>query len=146
MKKFAALLLLSLLSFSAFSAETIPASTDENVQVLQLVVGMKTAYSKTSGLDAKVIELLAGDGMNPTRMVLVLNTGEMMEPTPIFNLGVMMYEVTRVTFTDIDEILINYTQDSFDENDNTIQVKKSMKIKVLRNADRTLTGEIKILD
>lgn len=146
MKKIAALLLLSLLSISAFSAETIPASKDENVQVLQLVVGMKTTYSKASGLDAKVIELLAGDGMNPTRMVLVLNTGEMMEPTPIFDLGVMMYEVTRITFTDIDEILINYTQDSFDENDNTIQVKKSMKIKVLRNADRTLTGEIKILD
>jgi len=146
MKKIAAILLLSLLSISAFSAETIPASKDENVQVLQLVVGMKTTYSKASGLDAKVIELLAGDGMNPTRMVLVLNTGEMTEPTPIFDLGVMMYEVTRVTFTDIDELLINYTQDSFDENDNTIQVKKSMKIKILRNADRTLTGEIKILD
>jgi len=146
MKKIAALLLLSLLSFSAFSAETIPASQDENIRVLDLVVGIKQTYSKASELEAKVVELLAGDGMNPTRMVLVLGTGDPMEGNRIFELGEMMYEVTRITFTDIDEILINYTQDTFDQNDNTIQVKKSMKIKVLRNADRSLTGEIKILD
>lgn len=145
MKKIAAVLLLCLLSINAYSAETIPATKDENIRVLDLVVGIKQTYSKASELEAKVIELLAGDGMNPTRMVLVLGTGNPMEENRLFELGEMMYEVTRVTFTDIDEILINYTQDNFDENDNTIQVKKSMKIKVLRNADRTLTGEIQIL-
>jgi len=145
MKKIAAALLLCLLSITAYSAETIPATKDENIRVLDLVVGIKQTYSKASELEAKVIELLAGDGMNPTRMVLVLGTGNPMEENRLFELGEMMYEVTRVTFTDIDEILINYTQDNFDENDNTIQVKKSMKIKVLRNADRTLTGEIQIL-
>lgn len=146
MKKFAAALLFCVLSFSAFSAETIPASKDESIRVLDLVVGIKQTYSKASELEAKVVELLAGDGMNPTRMVLVLGTGDPMEENRIFELGEMMYEVTRITFTGIDEILINYSQDNFDEEGNTIQVKKAMKIKVLRNADRTLTGEIKILD
>jgi hypothetical protein len=146
MKKIATVLLLCLLSFPAFSSETIPATQDESVRVLDLVVGIKQTYSKASELEAKVVELLAGDGMNPTRMVLVLGTGDPMEANRIFELSPMMYEVTRITFTDIDQIQINYTQDSFDENDNTIQVKKSMKIQVLRKADRSLTGEIKILD
>lgn len=146
MKNFAALLLLAFLSFTAFSGETIPASKNEGLNILDLVVNIQKTYSKSSQLEAKVVEVLAGDGMNPTRMILILGTGDMTEPSRIFELGTMMYEVTRVTFTDIDEILINYTQDDFDQNDNTIQVKKSMKIKVLRNTDGTLTGEIKILD
>lgn len=146
MKKIIATLMFCLLSFSAFSAETIPASKEDSIRILDLVVGIKQTYSRASELEAKVVELLAGDGMNPTRMVLVLGTGNPMEENRIFELGEMMYEVTRITFTDIDEILINYTQDTFDQNDNTIQVKKSMKIKVLRNADKTLTGEIQILN
>lgn len=146
MKKIAAALLFCVLSFSAFSAHTIPATKDENIRILDLVVGVKQTYSRASELEAKVVEILAGDGMNPTRMVLVLGTGDPMEENRIFELGEMMYEVTRITFTDIDEVLINYTQDNFDEEGNTILVKKSMKIKVLRKADRTLTGEIKILD
>ena len=146
MKKIALALLLCLLSLSAFSAETIPASKDDNVRILDLVVGIKQTYSKASGLEAKVVELLAGDGMNPTRMVLVLGTGDPTQENRIFELGEMMYEVTRIAFTDIDQILINYTQDSFDEHDNQIQVKKAMKLQVLRDAQGTLSGEIKILD
>lgn len=146
MKKILAALLFSLLTFSAFSAETIPASKEDTLRVLDLVVGVKQTYSRASELEAKVVELLAGDGMNPTRMVLVLGTGNPMEENRIFELGEMMYEVTRITFTDVDQILINYTQDNFDQDGNTIQVKKAMKIQVLRNAKRELSGEIKILD
>ncbi|MDD4976279.1 MAG: hypothetical protein PHY93_18115, partial [Bacteriovorax sp.] len=102
-------------------------------------------YSTTSELEAKVVELLGGDGMNPTRMVLVLSTGNPMEENRIFELGEMMYEVKRITFLDKDLIVINYTQDTFDQNDNTIQVKRSIKIQVLRSSNGELSGEIKIL-
>lgn len=146
MKKIITALLFCLLSISAFSAETIQATRNANVRILDRIVGLKMTSSKASKLDAKVVELLNGDGFNPTKMVLVLGAGDPTEQNNIFDLDVMMYEVTRVTFTAIDQILINYTQDSFDQDGNTSQVKKSMKIQVLRSSDGSLSGEIKILD
>ena len=132
-----------LLSVSSFSAETIEAELpDSQFQILDLVVGVQQTYSQTSELSAKVIELLGGDGMNPTRMVLVLSTGY--NDAKMFTLGEMMYEVTRIVFLAKDVVVINYIQDSFDENDNQIQLKKSVTIKVLRNADGTLADKIEI--
>lgn len=134
------------LSFSTFANTTVTAEENNSeLQILDLVVGVTQTYSKTSELNAKVVEILGGDGMNPTRMVLVLSTGY--EDTKIFNLDPMFYSVTRIVFLAKDVVVINYLQDSFD-NDvdmNTIQVKKSITIQVLRNADGTLANEVKIL-
>lgn len=134
------------LSFSTFANTTVTAEENNSeLQILDLVVGVTQTYSKTSELNAKVVEILGGDGMNPTRMVLVLSTGY--HDTKIFNLDPMFYSVTRIVFLAKDVVVINYLQDSFD-NDvdmNTIQVKKSITIQVLRNADGTLANEVKIL-
>ena len=142
-----ALIIFALLSISAisFAETTIPAETNEsNLSVLDLVVGIHQTYSVTSELEAKVIELLAGDGMNGTRMVLALSTGY--HDSKVFELGVMMVEVKRITFLAKDVVVINFTQDSFDAEDNQIIVKKSITIQVLRNTDGTLADEIKILE
>ncbi|NOT78158.1 MAG: hypothetical protein HOP07_04050 [Bacteriovoracaceae bacterium] len=145
MKSFIMFLALTL-SFSTFANTTVTAEENNSeLQILDLVVGVTQTYSKTSELNAKVVEILGGDGMNPTRMVLVLSTGY--EDTKIFNLDPMFYSVTRIVFLAKDVVVINYLQDSFD-NDvdmNTIQVKKSITIQVLRNADGTLANEVKIL-
>jgi hypothetical protein len=138
------LLLSLMLSVSSFAAQTIDAELpDSQFQILDLVVGVQQTYSQTSELNAKVIELLGGDGMNPTRMVLVLSTGY--HDAKMFTLSEMMYEVNRIVFLAKDVVVINYTQDSFDQNDNQIQLKKSITIKVLRNADGTLADKIEIL-
>jgi hypothetical protein len=143
------ILLLSItLSASLFAREssTITAENDKSdLQILDLVVGIKRTYSQTSQLDAKVVELLGGDGMNPTRMVLILSTGY--QDTKIYELGIMMYEARRIVFLDKDVVVINYTQDSFKDDDSMtpIQVNKSITIQVLRNADGTLANEVKIL-
>jgi len=142
MKKLIVLLSLAMLSFGSFAASEIKAeSNDSSLKILELVVGMKATYSKASELDAKVIELLGGDGMNPTRMVLVLNSGY---DSKTFELGEMLYKVDRITFSDIDTIVINYTQDSFDNMDdmNQIQVKRSMEIKVVRDSKGQLSDKI----
>ena len=146
MKSFIMFLALSL-SFSSFANTTVTAEANNSeLQILDLVVGVTQTYSKTSELSAKVVEIIGGDGMNPTRMVLVLSTGY--QDTKIFNLDPMFYSVTRIVFLAKDVVVINYLQDSFDHDTdmNSIQVKKSITIQVLRNADGTLANEIKILE
>lgn len=140
------LLAIAFLSVTAFAETNIKRLSDNNeLQILDLIVGVKQTYSKSSGLEAKVIEVLAGDGMNPTRMILVLRDAETYQ-AHMYELSVMMYQLTRITFLDIDTIVINYVQDTFDNVDdmNVIQVKKSLKIKALRDADKNLSGEISV--
>jgi hypothetical protein len=148
MKKLIVLLSLAMFSFGSFASSEIKAeSSDSSLKILELVVGIKSTYSKSSELDAKVVELLGGDGMNPTRMVLVLNTGY---DSKTFELGEMMYQVDRITFSDIDTIVINYTQDTFGDLGNMddlddyeqIQVKRSMEIKVVRDSKGQLSDKI----
>lgn len=131
------------LSSMAYAGSEIESSKGE-LEILSLVVGVKQTYSKTSELEAKVVEILAGDGMNASRMVLVLNTGY--HDVKVFELSEMMVEVKRVTFLAKDLIVINYTQDSFDENENQVVLKKSVTIKVNRNADNTLADSITIVE
>ena len=148
MKALALSLLFVLLSFGQVTnaSESIEATIDNNLQILDLVTGIHTTYSQASGLDAKVVEILAGDGMNATRMILVLNTGY--QDTKIFELGVMMSSVSRIVFLNTDIVVINYVQDDFDnmEDMNTVQKNRSITIQVLRNADGTLSNQIKILN
>ncbi len=138
----AALLSLSAVSFADTTIEAHP--QDSDLSILDLVVGVKQTYSVTSELQAKVVELLAGDGMNATRMVLTLNTGY--NDSKVFELGEMMVEVKRIVFLAKDVIVINFTQDSFDANDNQILVNRSITIQVQRNADGTLADSIKVLE
>ena len=144
MKKIIIGLLFSLLSLSVFASEIVVSNKDENLSVLDLVISVKSTYSQSSELQAKVVELIAGDGMNPTRMVLIFSTGNPVAENKIFELPTMMYEVKRITFSNIDEIVINFTQDTFDQNDNTITIDRSIKINVFRDAKGELTNEIKV--
>ncbi len=133
-----------LMSMQSLAAEKIDASNDESLQILDSVVQVHRTYSQTSGYEAKLFELLGGDGMNPTRMVLLLNTGMGGESSQVFQLGEMMYAVTRITFLAKDVIVVNYTQDSFADSEALvpIQVKKSMKITVQKDGKGQLTGSI----
>ena len=144
MKTLIVLLSTLALSISAFaSSEKVAASKDNSLQVLDLLLGIQQTYSKASGLEAKVIELLAGDGANATRMTLVLNTHSTEEQAKIFELNEMMVQVTRITFLAKDVIVINYVQDSFEgEQMAPIQIKKSLKVTVQRDAKGQLTDEI----
>lgn len=139
--------LLVLLSFTqvSFANQTLEATADDTVKILDLVVGVNQAYSRSSELQAKVVEILVGDGMNPTRMILVLSTG--LEESKIFELDAMMYSVKRITFLNTDVIVINYVQDDFDNMDemNPVQKNRSITLQVLRNEDGTLSNQIKIL-
>ncbi|MFA6236824.1 MAG: hypothetical protein WC635_05800 [Bacteriovorax sp.] len=126
----------------SMASETIKASTDEREKILELVVGVQQTYSKASELEAKVIEILGGDGMNPTRMYLILNTGY--QDSKTFELGIMMYSVKRIVFLDIDTIVINYVQDDL-SSEMPVQVNRSITVKVLRNKDGSLSDQIKIL-
>lgn len=140
-------LLFVFVSFGSVSMadESIEASNDSSVQILDLIVGIQQTYSQASGLQAKVVEILAGDGMNPTRMILVLNTGY--QDSKIFELDIMMYSVRRIVFLNTDVIVINYVQDDFDNMDdmNPVQKNRSVTLQVLRNDDGTLSNQIKIL-
>jgi hypothetical protein len=109
-------------------AKTIKETANDSLIAASMVERVIRAYSKSSSLDVKVVELLGGDGMNPTRMLLVLDGAY------VYDLGIVMLEVRRVVVSGIDEITINYSQDSIDENDNNIVVKKSMKLKVTRDS------------
>lgn len=143
MKKLIVSFTVIMMSFSAFAADKISASKDEAMQMLDLVVGVHQTYSEASQLQAKVIEILGGDGMNPTRMILSLSTGYTDSPR-LFDLGKMMFGVTRITFLGKDVIVINYTQDSFEDADAMVpvQIQKSLKITALRNVKGELTEEI----
>lgn len=136
----AALLSLSLASFAGTTVEADREGSE--LSVLSLVLGVKQTYSVTAGLEAKVVELLAGDGMNPTRMVLVLRDGD---DVKVFALQNMISEVRRITFLAKDVVVINYSQDSFDQAGNNIVVLDSIKIKIKKNADNTLANTVEVL-
>lgn len=148
MKSFlTAILLLS--SLTAFSAEKIESNPSSEYQLLDLVLDVHHKYSETSGLMAKVVELLAGDGVNATRMVLILNEGYG-EAAKAFELPTMLSSVRRVTFLAKDVVVINYTQDSYEEQGDDfvfVPVRKSMKITLQRDAkgkllDHVITEEL----
>lgn len=143
MKKLIVLLSVLTLSISAFASSKVTASTDSSMDILDLVVDVHQTYSATSGLNAKVVELLGGDGTNPTRMALVLNSGIGEKAKVYFLDYIMMYKATRITFLAKDVIVVNYLQDSFEGEDLTVvQIKKSLKITVQRDAKGQLTDEI----
>ncbi len=127
---------------------TVSAETTSGYQLLDLVVGIKSTYSKTSQLEAKVIELLGGDGMNPTRMALSVNTG-IHGDSKVFMLdSIMMSEVTRITFLAKDVIVINFNYDTFDfsKDDAGTQIvaKGSVKITVKRNGIGEISDKIEV--
>jgi hypothetical protein len=128
-------------SFSVFAKTEISAeNVDSELRILDLVVGVERTYSKASQLDAKIFEILAGDGLNPTRMILIFSNG--MEDSKIFQLQELMYKVDRVVFSDIDTIVINFTQDSIDEEGNNIQLKRSIEVKIGRDTEGKLADKI----
>lgn len=149
MKKIFIALLALTISVAAASAEkqTVSAETTSGFQLLDLVIGIKMTYSKTSGLDAKVIELLGGDGMNATRMALALNTGIHGDSKVYMLDTIMMSEVTRITFLAKDVIVINFNYDTFDfssGDEKQIVAKGSLKINVKRTANGELSDTVEV--
>ncbi len=142
------LILAIVLAFSAaaFANDSVEASgSNSELQILDLVRGVHSTYSQTSELQAKVVELLGAEGVNAIRMVLVLSNGTL--DTKIFELQEMIHAVKRITFLAKDVIVINYVKQSFDASEamNPIQVNKSVTIKVLKNADGSLSDKIEIV-
>ncbi|MEA9355191.1 hypothetical protein SHI21_03220 [Bacteriovorax sp. PP10] len=139
------LILFALLTMSSLSfAQSSFIDAREDLAVLGLVVTQYSTYSETSGLEAKVVELLVGDGMNATRMALVVADG--MGTSHVFELPEMMYEVKKVEFVGLDLIKVTYIQETFDADENTIKVEKSIKVQALRFKDGSLSDSIKVLE
>lgn len=144
MKKLFISILLSVMATTSFAGEILRSSTDKNLNVLDRVISVKDTFSKTSALEAKMIELLSSEGMNPTRVVLILGTGNPMEENRIFELEMPVLAASKITFVKKDLLVINYTQDSFNDDGQNIIVKRSIRIKVLRNEAGSLSGKISI--
>ncbi len=149
MKKLFIALMALTMSVTALAGEkqTVSAETTSGYQLLDLVVGIKSTYSKTSELEAKAIELLGGDGMNPTRMALALNTGIHGDSKVYMLDTVMMSEVTRITFLAKDVIVVNFNYDTFDfssGDEKQIVAKGSLKITVKRAASGELTDAVEV--
>ena len=143
MKKLIILIALTMSALS-FADTSVPASSDE-LSILSRINNITRTYSATSELEAKVVEVLYGDGYNASRMILVLDNGY--EGAKVFELGIMMVSVRRITFVAKDKIVINYVQDDFKgEEMNPYQVNRSVTIQVVRTAEGSIANEIKILE
>lgn len=139
------LILFALLTMSSLSfAQSSFIDAREDLAVLGLVVTQYSTYSETSGLEAKVVELLVGDGMNALRMALVVADG--MGTSHVFELPEMMYEVKKVEFVGKDLIKVTFIQETFDAAENTIKVEKSIKVQALRFKDGSLSDSLKIVE
>lgn len=134
------------MAFAEVKSSDIKATDDKNLSVLDLVVGVNQTYSKSAGVDAKVLELLGGDGLNPTRMILILSNGRPDLGSRIFELGEMMLQVKRITFLSKNEIVINYTQHDIDPKDDSdfIIVNRSLTIEFSIEKDESISKTIKI--
>lgn len=138
------LILAIVLSFSAtaFAANSYSVEASEELSILSRIVGVQSTYSQASGLEARVFEVLAGDGMNAVRMAVVFSDG--MGSSYGFMLDEMVRKVTRITFLAIDTVVVNYVQETFDANDNVIEVKRSVTIKVDRFSDGSIADSITV--
>lgn len=135
-------------------ADTLKGTEDNSNlgSILHLVTSAMSTGSYTSNLTVNLLSKVGGDGMNPTRIVLSLNstvqTSTGKEPGVfIYELDTMLKKVERVTFNAKDSIVINYIQETFvdAEDAQTVKdVKKSLIIKVLRNSKGDLINQIDI--
>lgn len=148
MKKTAIAMTLTLLTLTAQAAETVQATTNKGYDILDSILGTTRVYSQASEVEAKVFEVLAGDGMNATRMLVVLadpNTVGISDTAKVFELGTMMVSVRRVVFSAKDELTINYTQDDIDVKTGANKiVNKSLKIKIQRDQAKHLSNVITV--
>lgn len=140
------LMLFILMSFSAvsFANTTVQAEgADSSSIILEVVQGIHQKYSPSAELEAKVVELLVGDGMNATRMVLVLKNGY--GDSKVFELGEMIEEVQAVRFTSNNLVTIYYKQTTFNGNDEAVIVERNLTVKVAKNADGSLSDSLTVL-
>lgn len=134
------IIFIALSSFAmASTGEAITSQTSESIyEILSRVLSVQTTYSQASNLDAKVVELTGGDGLNSTRVVILFNSGNLEDK--IFALDTLLFSVDRISFVEANTLLINYTQDSINKEGENIQVKKSLTIKVQRDVAGELTN------
>lgn len=134
------IIFIALSSFAmASTGEAITSQTSESIyEILSRVLSVQTTYSQASNLDAKVVELTGGDGLNSTRVVILFNSGNLEDK--IFALDTLLFSVDRIFFVEANTLLINYTQDSINKEGENIQVKKSLTIKVQRDVAGELTN------
>ncbi len=146
MKSVTAFLVLLLMSSTVLAQESqVKASNEERVMALSLVEKVTSVYSNAAGVRAKVIESLGGDGLNASRMTLVLENGRP-ESMPVFELGIMMVEVRRVTFLSLNEVVINYSQDNLDPEDDSkfVLTNRSITVKFKIESDGSIASKIDI--
>ena len=149
MKNLLAALLITLLSGISFASGVVSSSEsakDSRYDILDLVIGVHKTYSRAAGLDASVFEIIGGDGMNPTRMILIINDGLGNKKT--FELSQMMVSVSRITFLSKNEIVINFAQDDFknisEDNYSQVIIERSIKIKLTKNNNGEMSDTVSV--
>lgn len=138
------LILFALLTISSLSfAQSSFIDAREDLAVLGLVVTPHSDYSEANRLQASVVPLLTGDGMNAITMALVVSDG--MGSSYVFELNERVYNVTSVNFTGVDIITVDYVQNSLDAAGNAVKVKGSVTVQALRYKNGTLSDSLKII-
>lgn len=130
---------------TAYARDYIETTDLSDVRILDLVEAVHKTYSHSSEVEAKLFELLVGDGMNPSRMVLVLNNGY--GESRIFDLEILMSTVKKIHFLNTDVLVIHYIQDEFDNMEDMKIVKRNRTItlEIIRNEDGALSNLLRII-
>lgn len=134
----------SQVSSNQSSQLVVAADDSQAMQLLATISDLKaTGYSKFNDADAKAVQFLHGETVNPFNSYLVLTAGG---SSVVFPILYSVADVSRITFSAIGELTVNYTQSTFDEKKRETIEKKYIKIKFTKTADGTVNPKIEIIE
>ncbi len=124
------------------SQRIVKADDSATMIFLGTIADVKSSgYSVAADADAKVVQFLHGEGVNPYNSYLVINSGGSPKVWPLLH---SISDVSRITFSGLRELTVNYTQSTFDGKDNETVEKKSIKVKFSTTEDGILNDHIEI--
>lgn len=122
-------------------AEQIKSSENPQITFLSTIENVHSAVSRASELKVKLFDYVTGDAMNAHKMALSVVDLKSDEGgnSAVFELDVNMESVKRITFVEINKLLISYMQTTVDEDGiPTGSAVKNMTAKIIRNSDHSI--------
>lgn len=140
-----AVLFLFTLSFSAQAGNSVSALDTVDLQVLKSVADMKfSGYSKANKAGAKVFQMVYGDGgYNSSTAIVVIEGDGGFQGFPVAN---SISGITRITFSGVGELTVNYTRSKPIGDTEVIEENHSVKFKFSKKADGSYADSISIVD
>ena len=121
-------------------ASTVTATEDSSLNILSNIVELQLVSNEK--ISAKIFSIVGGDGLNPTRIIITFETGN--DDHKIFELETPLYSVDSFELKNNDTLILVVIQDSFDINDEVIQIKKTITVTAHRNSKGDLTDKITV--